>query len=75
MNGFPDRRYFARIAGESSFREGPLETVFRLAQLLGQIDERLGDELLLRGGTALNLFHLDLPRLSVDIDLRLRRRR
>lgn len=69
MNGFPDRRYFARIAGESGFREGPLETVFRLAQLLGQIDEHLGDELLLRGGTALNLFHLDLPRLSVDIDL------
>lgn len=69
MNGFPDRRYFARIARESGFRAGPLETVFRLAQLLGQISERFGDELLLRGGTALNLLHLELPRLSVDIDL------
>lgn len=69
MTTFPDRRYFGRVAEESGFRAGPLETVFRLAQLLGQIDERLGDELLLRGGTALNLFHLDLPRLSVDIDL------
>jgi predicted nucleotidyltransferase component of viral defense system len=69
VNGFPDRRYFARIARESGFRAGPLETVFRLAQLLGQISERLGDELLLRGGTALNLLHLELPRLSVDIDL------
>lgn len=69
MNGFPDRRYFARIAIESGFRAGPLETVFRLAQLLGRIDDRFGNEFLLRGGTALNLLHLDLPRLSVDIDL------
>jgi predicted nucleotidyltransferase component of viral defense system len=69
VNGFPDRRYFARIAHESGFRAGPLETVFRLTQLLGQISERFGDELLLRGGTALNLLHLELPRLSVDIDL------
>jgi predicted nucleotidyltransferase component of viral defense system len=69
VNGFPDRRYFARIARDSGFRVGPLETVFRLAQLLSRIDERVGDELLLRGGTALNLLHLDVPRLSVDIDL------
>lgn len=69
MNGFPDRRYFARIARESNFRAGRLETVFRVTRLLGQISERFGDELLLRGGTALNLLHLDLPRLSVDIDL------
>jgi predicted nucleotidyltransferase component of viral defense system len=69
MNAFPDRRYFVRIASESGFQAGPLETVFRLAQLLGEIEQRLGDELLLRGGTALNLLHLDMPRLSVDIDL------
>ena len=69
MNTFPDRRYFARIAGESGFRAEPLETVFRLAQLLGRISERFSDELSLRGGSALNLLHLDVPRLSVDIDL------
>lgn len=69
MNASPDRRYFARIARESGFRAGPLETVYRLAQLLAGIGERFGDELLLRGGTALNLLHLDVPRLSVDIDL------
>jgi predicted nucleotidyltransferase component of viral defense system len=69
MTTFPDRQYFGRVAEESGFRAGPLETVFRLAQLLGEIDGRVGHELLLRGGTALNLFHLDLPRLSVDIDL------
>lgn len=69
MNASPDRRYFARIARESGFRAGPLETVYRLAQLLGGISEHFGDELSLRGGTALNLLHLDVPRLSVDIDL------
>ena len=69
MNGFPDRRYFARIASDTGFRAGPLETVFRLTQLLGAIDGRFGEELSLRGGTALNLLHLDVPRLSVDIDL------
>ncbi|MCG2795115.1 MAG: nucleotidyl transferase AbiEii/AbiGii toxin family protein [Actinomycetia bacterium] len=26
-------------------------------------------KLVLKGGTALNLFYLDMPRLSVDIDL------
>ena len=69
MNAFPDHRYFARIANQTGFRSGPLETVFRLAQLLGAIDARFGNELSLRGGTALNLLHLDVPRLSVDIDL------
>jgi hypothetical protein len=69
VNGFPDRRYFARIAGETGFRAGPLETVFRLVELLGRIDAHFGNELSLRGGTALNLLHLDVPRLSVDIDL------
>lgn len=66
---FPDRRYYSRIASESGFRAGPLETVFRLTQLLGTISGQLGDELSLRGGSALNLLQLDLPRLSVDIDL------
>jgi len=30
---------------------------------------RVPEELLLRGGTALNLLHLEAPRLSVDLDL------
>ena len=29
----------------------------------------LGPRMALKGGTALNLFVLDLPRLSVDIDM------
>jgi predicted nucleotidyltransferase component of viral defense system len=66
---FPDRRYFSRVATDSGFRTRPLETVFRLAGLLHGLGSELGEELSLRGGTALNLLHLDIPRLSVDIDL------
>lgn len=69
MKRFPDARYYAGVASESGFRPGPLETVFRLADLLAGLQGELGDDLSLRGGTALNLFHLDIPRLSVDIDL------
>jgi hypothetical protein len=43
--------------------------VFRLADLLSRMPPDLGREILLRGGTALNLLYLDVPRLSVDIDL------
>lgn len=48
-----------------------LEKVERLLDLLGELDEHpmLKDKLALHGGTAINLFMLDLPRLSVDIDL------
>ncbi len=66
---YPDRRYFTRIAKDTGFRPEPLETVYRLTSLLNQVTTVHGPELSLRGGTALNLIHLDLPRLSVDIDL------
>lgn len=48
-----------------------LERSVRLLLLLEGIDRHplLHDKLLLKGGTALNLFHLPVPRLSVDIDL------
>lgn len=66
---YPDRAYFARVASDSGFQAGPLETVFRLADLMTRLTGKMGKEILLRGGTALNLFYLDMPRLSVDIDL------
>ena len=66
---YPSRRYYEHIARLSGYLPGPLETVFRLVDLLAHIEETLPDELLLRGGTALNLLHLDAPRLSVDLDL------
>jgi len=48
-----------------------LEKAVRLLSLLTATQSHpfLKDRLVLKGGTALNLFLLDLPRLSVDIDL------
>jgi predicted nucleotidyltransferase component of viral defense system len=45
--------------------------MIRLLDLLTQInqDNFLTDRLVLKGGTALNLFVFDMPRLSVDIDV------
>jgi hypothetical protein len=37
--------------------------------VLDELGVAKGGELLLRGGTALNLLHLGAPRLSVDLDL------
>jgi hypothetical protein len=48
-----------------------LEEVIRLRQLLIEFRKHpfLRDRLVLKGGTAVNLFYLELSRLSVDIDL------
>jgi len=53
------------------FAPHTITKVEHLLELLAEIHERqyLKPRLALHGGTALNLFHLDLPRLSVDIDL------
>lgn len=56
---------------ETGFRAEILEKVFHLLALLEGFERHpfLRGRLALKGGTALNLFVLDLPRLSVDIDL------
>jgi predicted nucleotidyltransferase component of viral defense system len=48
-----------------------LEKVFRLMALLDALNNHpfLKARIALKGGTALNLFYFDVPRLSVDIDL------
>ena len=58
-------------AHQTGFRAEILEKVIRLMDLLNAFtkDEFLKSRIALKGGTALNLFHFDLPRLSVDIDL------
>ncbi len=58
-------------AQETGFRSEILEKVVILIRLLEDInkDNYLRDRLVLKGGTALNLFYFGLPRLSVDIDL------
>lgn len=63
-----------RLAAESEatgFRPEVLEKVIHLLHLLTVLQRHpaLGGRLALKGGTALNVFHFDLPRLSVDIDL------
>ncbi len=55
----------------TGFRPEVLEKVIHLLNLLAVFKRHpaLGSRLALKGGTALNLFYFDLPRLSVDIDL------
>lgn len=61
----------ARTANELGFRPDSLEKVLRLLSLLEALRDQsfLRSRLALKGGTALNLFVFDVPRLSVDIDL------
>ena len=58
-------------AEQTDFRPEIVEKVLRLNGILGRLRDHPGSDGLwvLKGGTALNLFHLDVPRLSVDIDL------
>lgn len=55
---------------QTGFRQEIIEKVVWLIHLLNHIaqDSYLQPRLALKGGTALNLFYLELPRLSVDAD-------
>ncbi len=55
----------------ASYPAQTVEKVERLLELLVEIGGHplLGPRLRLHGGTALNVFHLSMPRLSVDADL------
>lgn len=61
----------AKEAAESGFQKDPLEKVIRLLELLESLRSHpfLKPRIVLKGGTALNLFVFEVPRLSVDIDL------
>ncbi len=61
----------AATAASLGFRPDSLEKVFRLLSLVEALRTHafLRPRIALKGGTALNLFLFDLPRLSVDIDL------
>jgi len=66
-----DRELIARTANERGFGPSETEKALRLLDLLAEIRRHphLRERVVLKGGTALNLFHFDCPRLSVDIDL------
>jgi predicted nucleotidyltransferase component of viral defense system len=65
------RETLLKEAVTSGFRPEILEKVLHLLRLLDAIrlHPHLKERLVLKGGTALNLFEFDVPRLSVDIDL------
>lgn len=67
----PSIQTLQRIADETGHQAGTLEKVIRLLDVLQEIarDPVLRERLVLKGGTALNVFHLGLDRLSVDIDV------
>ena len=59
------------IAAERQLQPATLERVIRLIDILDAFgaDTLIGPRIALKGGTALNVFHSDLDRLSVDIDV------
>ena len=60
-----------REAAATGFQSEPLEKVIRLIDLLEGLRSHpfLKTRIALKGGTALNLFIFDVPRLSVDVDI------
>lgn len=58
------------IAASTGFWAEMIEKVLHLLNLLNQLNRHpmLKGKRVLKGGTALNLFVFDLPRLSVDVD-------
>ncbi len=65
------REYLTKLAQNSNFIKDTLEKILRLSQVLKFLnsDVIFKDKLALKGGTAINLTVVELPRLSVDIDL------
>lgn len=59
------------VAASTGFKPEMVEKVLHLLNLLSTLNSHtfLKGKWVLKGGTALNLFVLNLPRLSVDIDL------
>ena len=67
----PSTQTLQRIASETGHQAGTLEKVIQFLDILQEIahDRVLSERFVLKGCTALNVFHLGLDRLSVDIDL------
>lgn len=65
------REQLQRTAADSGFPVDSLEKVWMLVRLLNMMVAHpfMGPRVALKGGTALNLFVFDVPRLSVDIDV------
>ena len=66
-----DKQTIGQLASELGFVRDTYEKTLRLVEILQFIesDTLLFDSFALKGGTAINLMIIQLPRLSVDIDL------
>jgi len=66
-----DKQTIGQLASELGFVRDTYEKTLRLVEILQFIDSDtlLLEALVLKGGTAINLMIIQLPRLSVDIDL------
>lgn len=65
------KEYLLNLSTQSGFKPESLQKQMTLLVILRDIhnDPFLGKQFALKGGTAINLFWFQLPRLSVDIDL------
>ena len=65
------KQYLVELSNKTHFIKDNLEKVLRLAEILKFLntDKVFVGKLALKGGTAINLTAVELPRLSVDIDL------
>ena len=65
------RQKLTQMSKDTNFIIDTLEKVLRLSMILNYLNSNVffKDKLALKGGTAINLTVVDLPRLSVDIDL------
>jgi predicted nucleotidyltransferase component of viral defense system len=65
------KEYLTNLATQTGFRIDSLQKQMTLLDLLREINRHplLKNQFALKGGTAINLFWFQLPRLSVDIDL------
>lgn len=65
------KQYLSELAIKTNFIKDNLEKVLRLAEILKFLNSDLNfkGKFVLKGGTAINLTCVELPRLSVDIDL------
>ncbi len=65
------KEYLTKLAEQTGFRVDSLQKQMTLLDLLREINRHplLKKQFALKGGTAINLFWFQLPRLSVDIDL------
>ena len=65
------KQFLSELSTKTNFLKDNLEKVLRLSQILKFLntDNVFKAKLALKGGTAINLTAIELPRLSVDIDL------